>query len=85
MVEELGMVRGDTTVLCGPLQFERTYGETAVASVLKSSLGLFKRLATGPDCNHCRLDCSCQLQGKHMLGETSAQPVATGCLKSYMM
>jgi len=33
-----------------------------IASVLKSSLGLFKRLATGPDCNHCRLDCSCQLQ-----------------------
>ena len=31
-VEELGMVRRDTAVLCGPLQFERTYGETAVAS-----------------------------------------------------
>ena len=32
VVEELGMVGRDTTVLCGPLQFERTYGETAVAS-----------------------------------------------------
>ena len=26
------MVGRDTAVLCGPLQFERTYGETAVAS-----------------------------------------------------
>ena len=34
-VEELRMVGRDTVVLCGPLQSERTYGETVVASEAK--------------------------------------------------